>query len=144
MKRILAIVVVVVVGLAYLAGFWPQHRQLTDAQAESRMLQERLTSAEGRVRLAEVLGQLLRLSDAVTARNYGEAATLSASFFDSVRAEAARADQPAVKEALETILRTRDQVTTAIAQTDPSVSVSLKEHERTLRRALGYSVDAPS
>ena len=26
-------VVVVVVALAYLAGFWPQHRQLTDAQA---------------------------------------------------------------------------------------------------------------
>jgi hypothetical protein len=49
-----------------------------------------------------------------------------------------------VKEALESILRTRDQVTTAIAQTDPSVSVSLKEHERTLRRALGYSVTAPS
>jgi predicted negative regulator of RcsB-dependent stress response len=144
MKRMLAIVVVVVVALAYLAGFWPQHRQLNDAQAESRRLQERLTSAEGRVRLAELLGQLLRLSDAVTARNYGEAATLSSSFFDSVRAEAARADQPAVKEALETILRTRDQVTTAIAQTDPSVSVSLKEHERTLRRALGYSVNAPS
>ncbi len=34
--------------------------------------------------------------------------------------------------------------TTAIAQTDPSVSVSLKEHERTLRRALGYSVNASS
>ena len=70
-----------VVALVYLAGFWPQHRQLTDAQTESRRLQERLTSAEGRVRLAEVLGQLLRLSDAVTTRNYGEAATLSSSFF---------------------------------------------------------------
>jgi hypothetical protein len=41
MKRILAIVVVVVVALAYLAGFWPQHRQLTDAQAQSRRLQAR-------------------------------------------------------------------------------------------------------
>ena len=144
MKRILAIVVVVVVALAYVAGYWPQHRQVTDAQAQSRMLQERLTSAEGRVRLAEVLGQLLRLSDAVTAKNYGEAATLSSSYFDGVRAEASRSDQAAVKEALESILRTRDQVTTAIAHTDPLLSVALKEHERTLRRALGYSVTGPS
>ena len=143
MKRLLAIAVVVLVALAYLAGFWPQHRQLTERQAQSRALQERLTSADGRVRLAEVLGQLLRLSDAVTARNYGEAATLSSTFFDSVRAEASRTDQPAVKEALENILRTRDQVTTAVAQTDPSLSVALKEHERTLRRALGYSVSTP-
>jgi hypothetical protein len=143
MKRILALGVVVLVALAYLAGFWPQHRQLTDLETQNRTLQERLTSAEGRVRLAEVLGQLLRLSDAVAAKNYGEAATLSSTFFDSVRAEAARADQPTVKEALDTILRTRDQVTTAVAQTDPSLSLALKEHERTLRRALGYAVSAP-
>ena len=142
MKRILAVVAVVVVALAYLAGFWPQHRQLTVARTENLGLQQRLAEAESRVRLAAVLGQLLRLSDAVTTRNYGEAATLSSSFFDSVRAEAARPNPPAVTEALERMLRTRDQVTSAIAQTDPSVSVSLKEHERTLRRALGYPVGA--
>jgi len=144
MKRLLAIVIVVVVALAYLAGFWPQHRRLTDAQAQNLALEGRLAAAEDRVRLAEVLGQLLRLSDAVAVKNYGEAATLSSSFFDSVRVEASRADQPAVKEALEGILRARDQVTTAIAGTDPSLSTSLKEHERALRQVLGYSVSTPS
>lgn len=144
MKRLLAIIVVVVVALAYLAGFWPQHRRLIDAQAQIQMLEGRLAAAEGRVRLAEVLGQLLHLSDAVTAKNYGEAATLSSSFFDSVRFEASRTDQSGVKDALEGILKARDQVTTAIAGTDPTLSASLKEHERTLRRVLGYSVSATS
>ena len=115
MKRLLAIAVLVVVALAYLAGFWPQHRRLTDAQAQIRTLEGRLAAPEGRVRLAEVMGQLLRLSDAVTVRNYGEAATLSSSFFDSVRLEASRTDEPDVKDDLEGILKTRDQITTAIA-----------------------------
>ena len=142
MKRLLAIVVVV--ALAYLAGFWPQHRRLTDAQAQNLALEGRLAAAEGRVRLAEVLGQLLRLSDAIADKNYGEAATLSSSLFDAVRVEASRAERPDVRGTLEGILNTRDRVTTAIAGTDPSLATVLKEQERTLRRALGYPVSGPS
>ena len=143
MKRYLAGGIVVAVALAYVAGFWPQQRRLSDAQAQILTLEDRLAAAEGRVRLAEVLGRLLHLSDAVTAKNYGEAATLSSAFFDSVGREASRTDRPDVKAALESILGTRDQVTTAIAGTDPMLSVTLNDHERTLRRVLGYPVSAP-
>ena len=143
MKRYLAGGIVLAVALAYLAGFWPQQRRLTDAQTQIRDLEGRLTTAEGRVRLAEVLGRLLHLSDAVAAKNYGEAATLSSAFFDSVSAEASRTDRPDGKEALESISRERDQVTTAIAGMDPLLSASLKDHERTMRRVLGYPVSAP-
>jgi hypothetical protein len=89
MKRWLVGTAVVIGVLAYLAGFWPEHRRLN-------------------------------------------AATLSSSFFDHAR------------EALNSLLRTRDQVTTAIAQTDPSLSASLKAHERSLRQVLGYPVDGAS
>lgn len=140
----IAIAVLVVVALAYFAGYWPQHQQMTDAQAQLQEAQNRLAAAEGRIRLGEVLGQLLRLSDAVAAKNYGEAATLSSSFFDSVRIEVSRADRPDAIATLQAILQSRDQVTTAIAGTDPSLSTVLKEQERSLRLALGYPVAGPA
>ncbi|OFW26843.1 MAG: hypothetical protein A3H97_15000 [Acidobacteria bacterium RIFCSPLOWO2_02_FULL_65_29] len=144
MKRAITIAVLVVVALAYIAGYWPQHQRLTDAQAQLQETQNRLAVAEGRIRLGEVLGQLFRLSDAVAAKNYGEAATLSSSFFDSVRVEASRADKPDVMATLQAILNTRDQVTTAIAGMDLSLSTVLKEQERALRLALGYPVTGPA
>jgi len=73
--------------------FWPQHRRLAESQGQVRSLQERLTSAESRVRLGEILGQLLQLSDAVRAKNFGQAATLSSAFFDPVKGGCSR--QPA-------------------------------------------------
>lgn len=146
MKRAItiAIAVLVVVALAYIAGYWSQHQRLTDAQAQLQETQNRLAVAEGRIRLGEVLGELLRLSDAVGSKNYGEAATLSSSFFDSVRVEASRADKPDVMATLPAILNRRDQVTTAIAGMDPSLSTVLKEQERALRLALGYPVTGPA
>lgn len=141
MKRAILIAVVIVVGLAYVAGFWPQHRQLTDARGQLQDTQTRLAAAEARIRLGDVLGRLLALSDVVAAKNYGEAATLSSSFFDTVRTEASRATLPEVTATLQEILKARDRVTTAIAGTDPALSGVLKEQERSLRRALGYPVE---
>lgn len=140
MKRALLITAVVVAGLMYLAGYWPQHRQLTDTRGQLAETQGKLAAAEARIHLGEVLGRLLALSDAVTAKNYGQAATLSSSFFDLVRNEASRTTQPDVT-ALQDILNARDRVTTAIAGTDPALTAVLKEQERALRRALGYPVD---
>ncbi len=70
--------------------------------------------------------------------------TLASVFFANIRAETSRTDQPAVRDALEGILRTRDQVTAAIAQSDLSLSDTLKEDERVLRHALGYPLNASS
>lgn len=141
MKRAIFIAVVVVVGLAYLAGYWPQHQQLTDARGQLSETQTKLAAAEARIRLGDVLGRLLALSDAVAAKNYGQAAALSSSFFDAVQSEASRASQPEVTATLQEILKARDRVTTAIAGTDPALAAVLKEQERSLRRGLGYPVD---
>ncbi len=140
MKRALAIVVLILVALAYAAGFWPERRRLIEVESQLQTVQDRVAVADERIRLGEVLGQLLRLSDAVNARNYGEAAALSSSFFDRVRTEAAQADGPEAKAALQGILTKRDQATTAIAGSDPSLAATLKEFELSLRRALGYPV----
>jgi hypothetical protein len=140
MKRAIPLGILVVIGLAYIAGYWPQHRRLTDAQAQLRETQNRLAVAEDQIRLGGLLGELLRLSDSLAANNFGDAASLSSSLFDSVRLEASRIGKPDVTSTLQTILATRDQVTTAIARADASVSTILEQQERALRLALGYPV----
>lgn len=144
MRKIAIVGVAVLVVVTFLAGFWPQHRRLTESQDQVRRLQERLTAAETRVRLGEILGQLLQLSDAVRAKNFGQAATLSSAFFDAVRQEVSRANPPEANSALNSILQTRDRVTTAIAGTDAGLESILRKHEEALRRALGYPTSGPS
>ena len=58
MKRTAAIVVLVLVALAYVAGFWPQYRRLTDARAQLQETQNRLAAADGRIRLADRAGSV--------------------------------------------------------------------------------------
>ncbi len=129
--------------IAFLVGFWPQHRQLTASRETTATLQTRLDAAEARLRLGDVLGHQLRLSEAVQDKNYGEAAALSSAYFDAVRQEASRAgsDTSAV---LSSILASRDQVTAAIAGTDAGLELTLREQQRQLRRALGYPTGGAS
>lgn len=142
MNRVYLGIAATLVVAAFVAGFWPQHRQLTTSQALTETLQTRLDAAETRIRMGQVLGQLLRLSDAIRLRNYGEAAALSSTYFDTVRQEASRTDADGAV-ALNAILASRDQVTTAIAGADPTLDVNLRQHEQQLRRVLGYPVSAP-
>jgi hypothetical protein len=144
MKRVVAVAVIVLVGLAYIGGYWPEHRRAVDAQAALDALRPQLAEAQARVRLAEVLGQQLRLGDAIAVRNFGEASTLSSAFFDRVQQEMAQATVPDVRDALAQVQQTRDQVTTAIARTDPTVADVLRQQQMTLRRALGYPVPPPT
>jgi hypothetical protein len=141
MNRIVLTTGAVLIAAAYAAGFWPEHRHLVAARREVQSLQGQLDKVEGRERLGEVLGDLLNLSDAILARNYGRAAALSSAYFDRVRQETSRATERDAKEALNAILETRDRVTTAIARTEPLVSQGLRRQELTLRRALGYPVE---
>ena len=140
MKRVVAVAVIVLAGLAYIGGFWPEHRRAVEAEATLDALRPQLADAQARVRLGEVLGQQLRLSDAIAVRNFGEASTLSSAFFDRVQQEMAQATAPDVRDALAEIQQTRDQVTTAIARTDPTVADVLRQQQIALRRALGYPV----
>lgn len=140
MKRLFLIVGVILLAAAFLAGYWPQHQRAADAETAMRTARQELLDANRTVQLSELLGQLLRLSDAVDERNYGEAAALASSYFDRVRAETSSDQQPDVQQALQQILQSRDGVTAALARSDPSIAGTLRQQEITLRRALGYSV----
>ena len=132
------LVVVVLIGAAYVAGFWPQRERISVLQAENVTLQQRAEAAEARVRAGAVLGELLTLKEVAQDMNYGQARNMSSPFFEHVRAEAGRTTDPGVKQALEAILAARDPVTVAITQGDAAALAHLREFERRLRQALGY------
>ena len=147
MKKMLAVLVVLLVAGAFAAGYWPQHQELVQARAEAaearRQLAEarsQLAEAEAKARLARVFGQYLALQDAVASGNYGEAQKLSSPFFDAVREELTKGAEPTARTALDAVLMRRDTVTAGIARGEGSVRETLVPIERELRRALGYPV----
>lgn len=139
MKRLVALAVLVAVGLAYLAGFWPQHQRVLALETEAGTLRDRVADLEGRTRAAMLLGELLNVTDAASRMDYGQAQQLSSAFFDHVRTEAAASTVPALKSGLPSILVARDTVTSALARGDEQVVPTLRELELKLRVMLGYA-----
>ena len=138
MKRYFAILVIVLAGLAYLVGYWPEHQRRQALEGQATSLQVELAEAQARVRLGGLLGQLLAAEDAVSAQNYGQAQALSSKFFDAVRAEATRTAAASVKDLLEKVVRMRDPVTASLTRGDPQALTLLRDAEVFVRNALGY------
>ena len=138
MKRYFAVLVVLLAGLAYLAGYWPEHQRRQALEGQVASLQVQLAEAQARVRLGGLLGQLLAAEDAVSAQNYGQAQALSSQFFDAVRAEATRTAAGAFKDALEKVVPMRDPVTASLTRGDPQALTLLRDAEALVRSALGF------
>jgi hypothetical protein len=145
MNKVVAILVAILIGAAFVGGYWPQRQALSELEGRAKALDERnkalereLTDAQARVRLAGILGHLLALADVVAEKNYGHARTMASAFFDAVRAESDRSTVPAFKEVLEGILAARDGVTAGLTEADPRVLDQLRKGEARLREALGY------
>jgi len=140
MKRFLAAAVIVVGAAAYVAGYWPEQQRRMALEREVAALRAQVTDLEARVRAGRLLGQLLNVTEAVAALNYGQAQTLSSTFFDDVRTEAARAPGEEMRSALEGVHQRRDAVTSALARGDASVMDTLRTIQLKLRELLGYPV----
>jgi len=143
----MAVLFVLLVAAAFVAGYWPQRQQRVQARAEEadlrRQLSEsraQLAAVEAKARLGRIFGQYLALQDAVASGNYGEAQKLSSPFFDAVQGEVTKEANPAARTALDAVLIRRDAVTAGIARGEGSVREVLVPIARELRRALGYPV----
>lgn len=131
---------IVLLVSAYMAGYWPERQRAQNARDEVATLETRVTELEARVRMGELLGLLLRLSDAVVARNYGEASDQATVYFDRVATERDNAPQSEAQAVLASIHQSRDRVVAALARSEPMILETLREQEHALRRALGYPV----
>ena len=138
MKRYFAALLIVLAGLAYLVGYWPEHQRLRALEGQVTSLQVQLAEAQARVRLGGLLGQLLAAEDAVSAQNYGQAQALSSQFFDAVRAETTRTAAGTFKDALEKAASMRDPVTASLTRGEPQALTLLQDAETLLRNALGF------
>jgi hypothetical protein len=142
MKRVVAGVIVVLAVVAYVAGYWPEYQQRRALETELAAVRSERDELDGQVRVARLLGQLLNVTEAVAALNFGQAQTLSSTFFDEVRGEAARTESADVRAALEAIHQNRDAVTSALARGDADVMGTLRSMQVRLRETLGYPVAA--
>ena len=154
MRKLVAGLVVLLIGGAFGAGFWLQREQLAEAQAQtaelSRQLAEarsRLNQSEAKARLWTLFADFLGLKDAVVSGNFGDAQQRSSAFFDLVREQASSTRDAEARAALAAILTRRDAVTAGLARSDSAVREVLAPIEQELRRAFGYPTapeDAPA
>jgi type II secretory pathway pseudopilin PulG len=122
--RKLAIVILVLLAAAYVAGYWPQHRLLRAAQENAAQVQQQLASAQTVARICRLENNLLALIGQTETQNYGNARGLSNAFFDDLRHEADR-DQGAPYKA--DLLTQRDAITAGLARTDASTVANLRQ-----------------
>jgi hypothetical protein len=134
---------ILLVGV-FVAGYWPQSRARANAEEQLRTLDGQLTAAQTRLRVAELLGQVLTVKEVAARRNYGQAQELSSTFFDAVRIETMSTGDSVLRNALNDVLGRRDVVIAALARSDPAVTEALHELELLLRRALNFATPPSS
>jgi type II secretory pathway pseudopilin PulG len=140
MKRAGIIIGIVLIGIAYVLGFWPQYEKAQKARQQLEQANTELAGAQARNGLYRLQHELLAVVRQTNQKNYGQASTLSTAFFDSVRAELPRQADPKVKTALESILQQRDAVTSALAKGDPSALGLLQQLEDTMFQVVGETM----
>lgn len=137
-----AAVVVIVIAVAYLAGYLPQRRLRLAAETQAGELEARVRTAETRVRTGELLGRALAVKELAIRQDYGQALERSSTFFDAIRRETAMMSDTPLRDGLNTALALRDTVTARLAKAEPTSVESLHDVELELRRALGYEMPA--
>ena len=136
MKKIAILIVLLLVVVAYLVGYWPEHRRLAACQQEAEALRGQLADSRAQVQLCVLHARLLDVIEKTGEKNYGEALKLSSGFFDRVRTESMQTRQPDFKPALDSTLQARDSVTAALAKGDPSALDRLRQASAQLRQII--------
>ena len=129
------IVVVVLLIVAFAAGFLPQY-------AKGKRLERELGEARQENSLAHLrdLAGLAYLQ--ASQKDYGLAGGTSTRFFDRTLEVANRTPNPSARKPLEDLLNRRDQITGALARGDPEVLSDLQGLWVKTRQATAASVSA--
>ena len=132
MRRLVVIIGLLLIVAAYVFGFWPQYQDARQARMELQSVNGQMHQAQARLALCVLQQRLLALIQQASAKNYGDAATLSTQFFNQVSEESRRQTDPGVKAKLSSILKQRDAVTSDLAKADPASVTLLNGIESTM------------
>jgi predicted transcriptional regulator len=136
MKKFLLVATLILLGAAYVAGYWPEHEKLIAAQESAAQVQQQLATAQAVARICKLENDLLALIGQTENQNYGEARNLSKAFFDNLRQEVDRDQNATYKQDLENILSGRDAVTAGLARADASTAATLRQYLAQMQQLL--------
>lgn len=136
MKRAGIIIGIILIGAAYVLGFWPQYQKRKSSQRQLELANVQVANLQSRIQLYQLQHDLLGVIRQTEQKNYGQASALSTKFFDAIRIDLPRQTQPKVKTALQSILQQRDAVTSALAKADPSALGLLQPLENKMFQVL--------
>lgn len=137
-------IVLVLLAIAFGGGFWWAHEKTESVQNKLNTASAQLAQANSTVRVCGLQDQLLTLVEDTGNKNYGEAATISTTFFNNLGGDIPQESEPGVKSAMQTILARRDQVTSELAKGDPASHDLFVQMLATLHHALGGMAAQPS
>ncbi len=137
MKRIGLVVILLL--LAFVAGYWPQHKKVVEAQKASVWFDTRTWQLESSLRLYRLQSQLITLVQETEKKNYANAAELSTKFFNTLNSDVPLAASPDPRASLQTILNQRDAVTATLAKGDPAALDLLKQMLATLSQSIAQA-----
>ncbi len=136
MKKFLWITILILLAVAYIGGYWPEHQKLRAAEQAAAEAQQETVRAQAIARLCKLENDLLALIGQTENQNYGEARDLSRVFFDNLRKEIDRDQNASYKQDLENMLATRDAVTAGLAQADAATAAALRQNLAQLQQLL--------
>lgn len=129
-------IVIVLMALSFGGGFWWEHNRTNSVRGKLQADEAQLATDQQTISLCQLQQQLFSLVDDTANKNYGDAATLSTKFFNSLSADVPNATEPQVKSVLQSILAQRDQVTADLAKGDPASHDLFVQMSNNLRQAL--------
>jgi hypothetical protein len=128
------LLVIVLIGVSLIAGYWPEHQRLTALDRQVSELRQQLERSQANVRVCKLENQLLAVIEQTGAKNFGTAQDLSNKFFDSVGNELMQADDADTKNLLQQVLSTRDLVTAGLARGEADTLQNLEVSQSRFRQ----------
>ncbi|HWF93271.1 MAG TPA: hypothetical protein VN684_13365 [Terriglobales bacterium] len=111
-----ALIFIVLLAAAYLAGYWPQ-----------RGLRDQLATAKSVIQACHLEGELMNMLDQIQSQNYGTAQQIAGQFFNDLHNQINDPANAPYRQDLQTILDRRDAVISALAKADGSIAGTLRQ-----------------
>jgi hypothetical protein len=118
MKKLQYALLLAALGVAYLLGYWPEHRQLVQTRGDLRAADRELADLRGRLRISRLESILLAALQEAARQNYDQARAAVQQFSIELAATAARPDMKSFEPRLRPLMNRVDGIETSLQKKD--------------------------